>query len=197
MTSNNTGERRCKCVGRHSHDLKKVKQRPTTLERGHRDTDPTPVRNTKNAQPTDERCTGSERNCAHRAQLAANASMTRSAARAAARRRSRSGSSRRTSMSSKSWMQSKRRDVRRRRRCEVGGGEVAAWGRVRSVTDFHWAASTNKSMKGRQAKIEPVASHEEGSNSGWEQGCAWVQIYRWAGGLLSPPYTTLARFWHT
>ena len=27
--------------------------------------------------------------------------------------------------------------------------------------------------------------------------CDRASIYRWAGGLLSPPYTTLARVWHT
>eukprot|EP00966_Prymnesium_polylepis_P170621 3944208-Prymnesium_polylepis.1 len=32
---------------------------------------------------------------------------------------------------------------------------------------------------------------------GFRARCTFGAIYRWAGELLSPPYTTLARVWHT
>eukprot|EP00966_Prymnesium_polylepis_P182467 4227255-Prymnesium_polylepis.1 len=37
---------------------------------------------------------------------------------------------------------------------------------------------------GSPGKIEPVASHKEGSNSGWQQGYAWVQSKHAARFLL-------------
>ena len=106
----------------------------------------------------------------------------RSAARAAARRRSRSGSSRRTSMSSKSWRQSKRRDVRRRRG-EVGGGG-GCMGQGAQRHRFTLGSVDEQVDDGSPGKMEPVASHEEGSNSGWEQGCAWVQTKQACSALL-------------
>ena len=164
----------------HSHDLNRVKQRPTTPERGHRDTahrqrcetQRTHDRPTKDAPvPNELRVSCAARR--GRIDDAWNHCNPRSAARAAARRRSRSGSSRRTSMSSKSWRQSKRRDVRLRRGEVEGGGGCVGQGSERH--QFSLGSVDEQVDERSPGKMEPVASHEEGSNSGWEQGCAWVQ----------------------
>eukprot|EP00966_Prymnesium_polylepis_P039202 910100-Prymnesium_polylepis.1 len=72
-------------------------------------------------------------------------------------------------MSSKSWRQSKRRDVRRRIGEVDGGG--GCMGRGAERHRFSLGRVDEQVDERSLGKIEPVASHEEGSNSGWEQGC--------------------------
>jgi hypothetical protein len=186
VTSNNTGERRCKCAHplhtHHSawgdtHMTSKKAHNHRTRSSGHR-----PDTGAKHKERgTDRRKmhrfrTKLRASCAARRERiddAWNHCNPRSAARAAARRRSRSGSSRRTSMSSKSWRQSKRRDVRRRRG-EVGGGG-GCMGQGAQRHRFSLGSVDEQVDDGSPGKMEPVASHKEGSTSGRRQGYAWVQ----------------------
>eukprot|EP00966_Prymnesium_polylepis_P312287 7215946-Prymnesium_polylepis.1 len=74
-------------------------------------------------------------------------------------------------MSSKSWRQTKRRDARRRRGEVDGGG--GCMGQGAEGHRFSLGSVDEQVDERSPGKMKPVASPEEGSNSGWEQGCAW------------------------